>query len=417
MSLYEAADGILETHVTWKDVEEAMQISLGTKAKFGENKKSTNISDLKGFMSKIAMIEPHWVGVENDKVLPNKFTVKISSQLAFAVLSKTMKFGGVDGFDEEKLKTFGNVTRECHNREVAAYKMLIKFNNSDIPFTKVYHLKPFDDANDLKGFMIMEFIPNVHSIPMYEAIPADDLISLVRGIATFAALGETSEGDKTSAGGPEFIDMMFEEVLSMDQIEGHFDSLRILYGSEHLNTVETSITILRQYRMITKKYTKISELLGFKLVLNHGDLWQSNMLHCLDEFGNLKLKAIIDWQGVSTLPPGLDLSRLLMGCLSAHERRERGLEMLKLYHETFNQVLGKELFSFQELQDSYNLYYPMMAMLLLPIVSSFLDNSPISEVEKSQARIKNQKNMIAMMEDLIEVHDYNMKNHPDFLKL
>lgn len=48
-----------------------------------------------------------------------------------------MKFGGVDGFDEEKLKTFGNVTRECHNREVAAYKMLIKFNNSDIPFTKV----------------------------------------------------------------------------------------------------------------------------------------------------------------------------------------------------------------------------------------------------------------------------------------
>lgn len=47
MSLYEAADGILETHVTWKDVEEAMQISLGTKAKFGENKKSTNISDLK----------------------------------------------------------------------------------------------------------------------------------------------------------------------------------------------------------------------------------------------------------------------------------------------------------------------------------------------------------------------------------
>ena len=47
MSLYEAADGILETHVTWEDVEKAMQQSLGTHAKFGENRKVTNISDMK----------------------------------------------------------------------------------------------------------------------------------------------------------------------------------------------------------------------------------------------------------------------------------------------------------------------------------------------------------------------------------
>ncbi|CCD68597.1 CHK domain-containing protein [Caenorhabditis elegans] len=140
------------------------------------------------------------------------------------------------------------------------------------------------------------------------------------------------------------------------------------------------------------------------------------MLHCLDEFGNLKLKAIIDWQGVSTLPPGLDLSRLLMGCLSAHERRERGLEMLKLYHETFNQVLGKELFSFQELQDSYNLYYPMMAMALLPLVSSLAENSQVSEVEKAQIRFKTETKLVAMMEDLIEVHEYNLKHFPEILK-
>lgn len=47
MSLYVAADGILETHVTWQDIEEAMQASLGTKAKFGANKSLRNISDLK----------------------------------------------------------------------------------------------------------------------------------------------------------------------------------------------------------------------------------------------------------------------------------------------------------------------------------------------------------------------------------
>ncbi|EGT47422.1 hypothetical protein CAEBREN_31414, partial [Caenorhabditis brenneri] len=76
MSLYEPADGILETHVTWEDVEEQMQKSLGTKAIFGKNKTSTNISDLKGFMSKIAMIEPDWENIEEGKDLPKRFVVK-----------------------------------------------------------------------------------------------------------------------------------------------------------------------------------------------------------------------------------------------------------------------------------------------------------------------------------------------------
>lgn len=47
MSLYEPANGILETHVTWEDVEKDLQNSLGTKATFGENKTASNISDLK----------------------------------------------------------------------------------------------------------------------------------------------------------------------------------------------------------------------------------------------------------------------------------------------------------------------------------------------------------------------------------
>ena len=47
MSLYETSDGILETHVTWKDVESDLQEKLGTKATFGENKTAVNIGDKK----------------------------------------------------------------------------------------------------------------------------------------------------------------------------------------------------------------------------------------------------------------------------------------------------------------------------------------------------------------------------------
>uniref|UniRef100_A0A1I7U7Y2 CHK domain-containing protein n=1 Tax=Caenorhabditis tropicalis TaxID=1561998 RepID=A0A1I7U7Y2_9PELO len=419
MSLYEAADGILETHVTWEDVEKQMQTTFGTKATFGEKKKTTNISDLKGFMSKIAMVEPDWQNVEEGKTLPDKFVVKISSQLAFAALSKVMKFDGEDGFSEEKLKKLGVLTRDVHNREVEVYKLLVRFNHNDIPYTKVYGLKSFEDENDLKGYMILDFVPNIHSLSMHDSIPVDTLEHLIRGVSTFSALAETlSPEEKAFAGGPEYLELFFHEIFNDEQLERQFNTLRSSFNGEHSNLVEESIKILQHYKSLVRKYTKISELLGFKLVMNHGDLWQTNMLLTNNKEGKLKLEAIIDWQAVATLSSGLDLSRLLMGCLNAEDRRNRGNELLKLYHETFTNVLGKELFSFQELQDSYNLYFPMMAIALLPMAITFLENSgTIPDEEKANVREKTLSKMVAMMEDLIEVHEYNLKNYPEFLRI
>lgn len=47
MALYEPSIGILETYVTWNDVEKMMQKKFETKAKFGEDKNATNISEMK----------------------------------------------------------------------------------------------------------------------------------------------------------------------------------------------------------------------------------------------------------------------------------------------------------------------------------------------------------------------------------
>ncbi|PIC28197.1 hypothetical protein B9Z55_020194 [Caenorhabditis nigoni] len=91
MSLYEPADGILETHVTWEDIESDLQEKLGTKATFGPNKKAVNISDLKGFMSRIALVEPDWQNVENGKELPQKFALKVI-QKALLRLAKCRKW-------------------------------------------------------------------------------------------------------------------------------------------------------------------------------------------------------------------------------------------------------------------------------------------------------------------------------------
>ncbi|CAL2045715.1 unnamed protein product [Caenorhabditis brenneri] len=418
MSLYEPADGILETHVTWEDIEKDMQFSFGTNATFGENKRATNISDLKGYMSRIALIEADWIGAEEKEKLPQKFAVKISSQIPLFTISKILKFDGDKGFSDDKMKQLGKLTRECHNREVETYKLLMKFNHPDIPFTKVHGFKKFTSHDDLKGYLILDFVENVHTVGMYKSIPADDLVSLVRGIATFAALGETlSVEEKQFAGGPEYLELAFGEIFEKASLEKTFESLYQVFSEEHHNKVDKLIEVFGVYQSILNKYSKISETLGFKLVLNHGDLWQSNMIHTLDKDGKLRLEAMIDWQSTSSLPPGLDTSRLMLGCFSARDRRERGMEFLKLYYDTFTKVLGREHFKFQELLDSYNLYFPMAAMLIVPGMMPFIENSQLPEKEKEEVKKEALLKITAIMEDVIDIHGYNVEKYPDFMKM
>ncbi|KAF1753557.1 hypothetical protein GCK72_020114 [Caenorhabditis remanei] len=418
MSLYEESDGILETHVTWKDVESDLQKKLGTKATFGGNKTAVNISDMKGFMSRIALVEPDWQNVEEGKELPQKFALKISSQLALIPFSKMMNYEGGEGFGAEKLAKLANLTRECHNREVEIYEQLIKFNCPDIPYTKVYSLKPFDNSDDLKAYMILEFIPNIHSFEMFQPIPIDDLHPLVRGIATFSALAQSLSPEETKlAIDRDYVEIMFKDFFNETEQAKKFETIRKLFEEDHPENAEKLIEAFKHYIKLIPRYTKISEILGFKLVLNHGDLWQSNMIYSKNKDGKLELKAMIDWQVASIMPPGLDLSRLLVGCLSAKDRRERGQELLKCYHETFTRVLGKKLFSIRELQDSYNLYTPMMGLMLVPDIYMFIDSAKLSEEEKVEARKEARPNIVAIMEDVIEIHENNLVNYPEFMRI
>ncbi|CAI5454493.1 unnamed protein product [Caenorhabditis angaria] len=106
--LHDISDGILETFVTWEDVENELRLSFKTESRFGEKKQATNIGDMKGFMSKIALIEPDWQPKSPN--LPEKLAIKISSSLAFINLSKLLKFGGENGLSDEKIETFDEIS-------------------------------------------------------------------------------------------------------------------------------------------------------------------------------------------------------------------------------------------------------------------------------------------------------------------
>uniref|UniRef100_A0A7I4YW44 Protein kinase domain-containing protein n=1 Tax=Haemonchus contortus TaxID=6289 RepID=A0A7I4YW44_HAECO len=99
MNLYTPADGLFGTHVTWSDIEEDMQRELGTTASFGPNKSAKDIGEGNGFMSKILLIEPDWQ--HKDKEVPDKFVVKILTQLAMQKLTAEVA-------EEKKMKNVFN---------------------------------------------------------------------------------------------------------------------------------------------------------------------------------------------------------------------------------------------------------------------------------------------------------------------
>uniref|UniRef100_A0A1I7V1T9 CHK domain-containing protein n=1 Tax=Caenorhabditis tropicalis TaxID=1561998 RepID=A0A1I7V1T9_9PELO len=416
MSLYQPADGIFETHVTWDDIENEFQVAFRTKARFGEKKTATNISDKKGYMSRVVFIEADWINVEAGITLPQKFAVKIPTQIPLLELSKVLQLGG-DGFNEEKIKSLGKMTRECHNREVETYKLLTKFSHPDVPFTKVYGYRKFSEENPLKGYIIVDFIPNVHTVGPFRSIPMDELLSLVRGIATFAALGETLPlEDKKFAVGDEYMEICFGEVFDRESLQKKFVGLFEVFSEDQHEKVKKVIEIFQVYLSLLPKYSQLSKLLGFKAVLNHGDLWQSNMIHVLDENGKMKLKAMIDWQSTGLLSPGLDTSRIIIGCLSAEERRSRGSELLHFYHKTFVEVYGAELFTFQELQDSFNLYFPMASIIILPSMMPFINSSEFPEEEKAELKKTALVQITALLEDILTIHKLNLEKYPEFMK-
>ncbi|KHJ88765.1 hypothetical protein OESDEN_11432 [Oesophagostomum dentatum] len=146
MHLYTPGEGLLGTHVTWKDIEEDMQRELHTNASFGPKKNASNIGEGKGFGSKILLINPDWQNKDRD--LPEQFVVKILIQLPLP--SSPASIPAIP-MEEVKIKEFLTGTEE---------------------FLKlIYYAKAFSETNPVKGYIIMEYVENVKLIHIYENVP------------------------------------------------------------------------------------------------------------------------------------------------------------------------------------------------------------------------------------------------------
>ncbi|CAB3396945.1 unnamed protein product [Caenorhabditis bovis] len=359
MSLSVAAHGILKTHLTWDEVEHELQKAFNTNAHFGPNKSATSVGDLKGFMSKIALIDPDWQNKKSDEKLPEKFIVKI------------------------------------------------------------YASRKFDETNQLKGFIISEYFPDIQHIPTHDSISYEDMRPIVKAVAEFSALGEYMLENELEFAKTSSMASVVENFLDDKSVDNFNSLFKEKMPAEHEPKIDEYISIIKEFytsSQFLKNFEKMHEIINHKPVLIHCDLWASNLLCAKTKENHVELKAIIDFQTVSVGSPGMDVGRLFTSSLTTKDRRDHLDDLLHLYYETFvSKLEGKKPpYTFEQLKSSYFLAFPILAFLVIPTMGTFLDQTNIAEDLRQKINELAIEKMIGLLDDAIEIHKKNFAEFPIF---
>ncbi|CAB3396946.1 unnamed protein product [Caenorhabditis bovis] len=418
MSLSVAAHGILKTHLTWDEVEHELQKAFNTNAHFGPNKSATSVGDLKGFMSKIALIDPDWQNKKSDEKLPEKFIVKICSQLPLLEMRDHMKVGSEEEF-EQKIHEFSGIVKMFHNREVESYRLIDKYGKGKIATTKIYASRKFDETNQLKGFIISEYFPDIQHIPTHDSISYEDMRPIVKAVAEFSALGEYMLENELEFAKTSSMASVVENFLDDKSVDNFNSLFKEKMPAEHEPKIDEYISIIKEFytsSQFLKNFEKMHEIINHKPVLIHCDLWASNLLCAKTKENHVELKAIIDFQTVSVGSPGMDVGRLFTSSLTTKDRRDHLDDLLHLYYETFvSKLEGKKPpYTFEQLKSSYFLAFPILAFLVIPTMGTFLDQTNIAEDLRQKINELAIEKMIGLLDDAIEIHKKNFAEFPIF---
>ncbi|KAK6025584.1 hypothetical protein OSTOST_08512 [Ostertagia ostertagi] len=111
-----------------------------------------------GFMSKMVLVDPDWQ--HKDKQLPEKFVVKILTQLAMQKVTAEMSemHNTENSFSDPKFKAqLEALQKICHNAEVRTYNHLMKVPEGKIQIPKIYYMKMFTEWNPVLDQMMTLF--------------------------------------------------------------------------------------------------------------------------------------------------------------------------------------------------------------------------------------------------------------------
>ncbi|EYB85001.1 hypothetical protein Y032_0306g1996 [Ancylostoma ceylanicum] len=389
MNLYTPADGLFATHVTWNDIEEDMQRELGTVALFGPNKTAKNIGDGNGFMSRIVLIDPDWQ--HKDKQLPDKFIVKIVTQLAvqqlYAVVSEENKTDNpFDGPEFKAALEFHQ--KRLHNAEVTVYNHLLKLPEGKIPLAKVYYMKKFSESNPVKGYIIMEYLDDIKPIHIYQNITPDNVKQILRAKAVMEATSLRFTPDERKEFTEKPFSELFAEFFKKEAIDNMMKMFREFQDGKLVEQVA-------QMEKITPDLVdlawadQLADEMGMQRVLCHGDLWSMNILW-RQKGDDVTMAALIDFQTAHMGCPANDLVRIFSACLSGKDRRNCWEELTEEFYSYLKEeVCGTKMpYTLEQLKESCRRFFPLGAFIIIPMIGPLFDLLCKNPDEEQRQRVR-----------------------------
>ncbi|GMT31631.1 hypothetical protein PFISCL1PPCAC_22928, partial [Pristionchus fissidentatus] len=400
-------ENILETSLTWTDLERNIKTALKTDAKFGESKSVIDIGDGNGLTSRCGLIYCDWIGADVSEILPSRVVIKIPSAIPLRQLNESLPQGQrMFTGGEEIWQVMEGKMREIHRIEVLTYEFFDGFNGLTVP-TK-YYGTTFEKEGETEGQICLKFMENSRMMNFHEKHTVEQVRQVARALGKIQACSL-----KKVPAAPEFHRNFFEEFAKTVTLEGYcgmYKALAVLDRSQ--KTIELSAKI---NKLLPEYYgsslpTTIHSQMGFRRVLVNGDLRTENVLIDVD---TEDLAALIDWQ-VTHLGVGVeDLIRISLYALTAEDRR-RSVSMLvaEMYDSLVENLDGAEPpYTLETLLVLYDLLFPHCAFYFAgPCIMTIMNkaNDPkLSAEDKEKRREVEIAKLLGALEDALE---YDAKN-------
>ncbi|CAJ0588407.1 unnamed protein product [Cylicocyclus nassatus] len=404
MNLHTPGNGLFETHVTWKDIEQDMQRELHTKASFGPGKSAKNLAEGIGYLSKMVLIDPDWQNA--DKELPRRFVVKILTQMMMANL--TAEMGATGDFESGYSESY----KKAHNVEVLVYNYLLKHAHARVLLPKIYYMRSFTECNPLKGYIIMEYLENVkvdfcNNFSIKSVKEVFPTVAVMEAMSLKFILEERNQFTTTFY--QQFYAKMCEDNVFVKSIE----MLRKL-GDGRFNKKVDKLEVCAKYVLDPVKVDRLADDLGMQRVLCHGDLWTANVLW-VNGNNDLKASAVIDFQCAHMGCAAVDIASMFLSCLSGKDRQEHWTDLLEHFYSTLQEEVGtmKMPYTFEQLRESYCQCLPFIGFTFLPFMIPFLDKM-LKEVNVAQNEEKLESLMEKMeyiLDDIVFFYELNKEKN------
>ncbi|GMT31868.1 hypothetical protein PFISCL1PPCAC_23165, partial [Pristionchus fissidentatus] len=401
------SDVILDTKLTWADLERNLKSALKTEAVFGPNKSVTDIGEGNGFVSRCGMVVCDWVNDEGLEKLPSRIVIKIPSVAPFRKLNDSLPKGQrmLEGGEELWALMEGKL-REAHDIEVATYEFFEAFNDLSVPV--MYYGVMFGREDTDNGQICLELVENSKMMRYHENHTVEQVRQIVRALGKIQACSLKKELTATELQRNFFEE--FAKTVTLEGNRGNFKALLTLDSSEKTAKLWEEIDKLLPEYYAASLPTTIHAQLGFRPVLVNGDLRTENVLIHADS-GDLS--AFIDWQ-TAHLGVGVeDLIRITLFALTAEERRASASMLVAEMYDCLVQNLdGTEPpYTLEVLRELYDLLFPHCAFFFagpcIMLITNQASDPKLSAAEKERRKEVELVKVLASLEDAVE---YDAKN-------